>query len=74
MLSMAPPLAVPSNLDNTIYSNLVLLGYAFQAGLIPVKLQSIFSAIKINSKKYMMNLNAFNLGRKCYIDNLNKNI
>ena len=63
-----------SNLDNTIYSNLVLLGYAFQAGLIPLKLQSIFSAIKFNSKKYMMNLNAFNLGRKCYIDNLNKNI
>ena len=39
---------VSSNLDNTIYSNLVLLGYAFQAGLIPLKLQSIFSAIKIN--------------------------
>ena len=31
-----------SNLDNTIYSNLVLLGHAFQAGLIPLKLQSIF--------------------------------
>lgn len=62
-----------SNLGNTIYSNLILLGYAFQAGLIPLKLQSFLSAIKINSKKYEMNLNAFELGRQCYVDNLNKN-
>ena len=62
-----------SNLGNTIYSNLILLGYAFQAGLIPLRLQSIFSAIKINSKKYEMNLNAFELGRQCYIDCLNRN-
>ena len=37
------------------------------------EIQSIFSAIKINSRKYEMNLNAFELGRQCYIDCLNRN-
>ena len=56
------------NLGNTIYSNLVLFGYAFQAGFIPLKFKSICSAIEINSKKSEMNLNAFNLGRNLYIN------
>ena len=56
------------NLGNTIYSNLVLFGYAFQAGFIPLKFKSICSAIKTNSKKSEMNLNAFNLGRNLYIN------
>ena len=55
------------NLGNTIYSNLVLFGYAFQAGFIPLKFKSICSAIKTNSKKSEMNLNAFNLGRNLYL-------
>ena len=57
------------NLGNTIYSNLVLFGYAFQAGFIPLKFKSICSAIKTNSKKSEMNLNAFNLGRNLYLKN-----
>ncbi len=63
------------NLGNTIYSNLVLFGYAFQAGLIPLKFKSIRLAIEANSKKSEMNLNAFNLGRNLYINDvsLNKN-
>ncbi len=56
------------NLGNTIYSNLVLFGYAFQAGFIPLKFKSICSAIETNSKKSEMNLNAFNLGRNLYIN------
>ena len=56
------------NLGNTIYSNLVLFGYAFQAGFIPLKFKSICLAIKTNSKKSEMNLNAFNLGRNLYIN------
>ena len=59
------------NLGNTIYSNLVLFGFAFQAGLIPLKFKSICSAIETNSKKSNMNLVAFNLGRNLYIDDVN---
>ena len=59
------------NLGNTIYSNLVLFGFAFQAGLIPLKFRSICSAIETNSKKSNMNLVAFNLGRNLYIDDVN---
>ena len=46
-----------------------MFGYAFQAGFIPLKFKSICSAIKTNSKKSEMNLNAFNLGRNLYIKN-----
>ena len=52
-----------------IYSNLVLFGFAFQAGFIPLKFGSICSAIQTNSKNSEMSLNAFNLGRRLYIDN-----
>ena len=56
------------NLGNTIYSNLVLFGYAFQAGLIPFKFKSICFAIETNSKNSEMNLHAFNLGRNLFIN------
>ena len=56
------------NLGNTIYSNLVLFGYAFQAGLIPLKFKSICIAIETNSKNSEMNLHAFNLGRNLFIN------
>ena len=55
-------------LGNTIYSNLVLFGYAFQAGFIPLKLKSICFAIETNSKNSEMNLHAFNLGRNLFIN------
>ncbi len=56
------------NLGNTIYSNLVLFGYAFQAGLIPLNFKSICFAIETNSKNPEMNLHAFNLGRNLFIN------
>ena len=56
------------NLGNTIYSNLVLFGYAFQAGFIPLKFKSICFAIETNSKNSEMNLHAFNLGRNLFIN------
>ena len=56
------------NLGNTIYSNLVLFGYAFQAGLIPLNFKSICFAIETNSKNSEMNLHAFNLGRNLFIN------
>ena len=56
------------NLGNTIYSNLVLFGYAFQAGLSPLNFKSICFAIETNSKNSEMNLHAFNLGRNLFIN------
>ncbi len=52
-------------LGGKIYANIMMLGYAFQQGLIPVSMHSmawaIKDAIRVDFKK---NLYAFNMGRK----------
>lgn len=50
-------------LGDAIGSNLVLMGHAFQLGLIPLKLESIECAIEINGVATQMNHRAFALGR-----------
>ncbi len=44
-------------------SNLFLLGYAFQQGLIPLASESIIEAITLNGRSVEMNTQAFNWGR-----------
>jgi len=48
---------------NTIASNIMLLGYAWQKGLIPINRVSLIEAIKINGAAVAMNLRAFEWGR-----------
>jgi len=48
---------------NTINANMIQLGAAFQAGLIPLKRESIVQAINLNKSGAENNIKAFNLGR-----------
>ncbi len=46
-------------------ANMVMLGYAFQLGLIPLKQESITAAITLNGAAVEQNLMAFEWGRRC---------
>jgi len=52
-------------LDTKLYANIMMLGIAFQKGLIPVKQEAIENAVrKITRRQAERNLRAFNIGRK----------
>ena len=55
-------------LGDSIYSNMFLVGAAWQKGLIPLSEESILEAIKLNGASIQGNLNAFKLGRWSVID------
>ena len=50
-------------LGNTVGANLLLVGYAWQKGLIPLGVDSIMRAIELNGTEVAMNRRAFGLGR-----------
>ncbi|GAB4042236.1 MAG: indolepyruvate ferredoxin oxidoreductase family protein [Rubrivivax sp.] len=50
-------------LGDTIVSNIVALGYAWQRGLVPVSLEALQRAIELNGVAVPANLQAFALGR-----------
>ena len=52
-----------SFLGDTIYSNVVMLGFAWQHGLIPVSRAALERAIELNAVKVPENLRAFGIGR-----------
>ena len=49
-------------LGNAIGTNLLLVGYAWQKGLIPLRLDTIMQAIELNGTEVAMNQRAFGLG------------
>jgi len=49
-------------------ANTILLGAAYQAGLIPVSEESLKAAIRLNGVEVERNLQAFLWGRKYYVD------
>ncbi len=51
-----------------IYVNLLMLGTAWQAGLIPISRKSIEESIRLNGIAVEKNLQVFNWGRKVYQD------
>lgn len=55
-------------LGDTIASNLFLLGYAYQLGLIPVAADSIIEAIELNAVAVAFNQQAFLWGRRAAHD------
>jgi len=55
-------------LGDSIASNMFMLGYAFQLGLIPVGLEAIDKAIEINGVAVKMNRQAFTWGRRAAHD------
>ena len=50
-------------LGDSIFSNVILLGAAYQSGLLPLKKESLIEAIKINGAAVEGNLLAFEIGR-----------
>ncbi len=50
-------------LGDTIYSNMILLGAAWQAGLVPLSLDAISKAIEVNGANVRRNARAFDIGR-----------
>ncbi len=50
-------------LGDSIASNLFMLGFAFQKGLVPLSAESIERAIQLNGAAVKMNLRAFSWGR-----------
>lgn len=55
-------------LGDSIASNLLLLGFIFQKGLLPISSASIIAAIKLNGVAVDMNLLAFSWGRRAAND------
>lgn len=69
LTSLLPASKIAEELSNdAIGSNLVMLGAAFQTGLIPLKRESIEEAIVLNKVGATNNLYCFNLGR-AYVQN-----
>lgn len=55
-------------MGNAIYANILLLGFAWQRGLIPVSEAALTRAIELNGTAVDMNLRAFNWGRRAAHD------
>jgi indolepyruvate ferredoxin oxidoreductase len=55
-------------MGDTIYSNVLLLGYAWQKGLVPISHAALMRAIELNAVAIDNNKQAFTWGRKAAID------
>jgi indolepyruvate ferredoxin oxidoreductase len=55
-------------MGDSIATNLLMLGYAFQKGLIPLQESSILTAIEKNGAAVEMNKRAFRWGRRAAVD------
>ena len=53
---------------DAIYTNSILLGAAWQMGLLPVSDMAIYQALKLNGVKVDKNMAAFDLGRLAVVD------
>ncbi len=50
-------------LGDSVFANAIMLGHAWQLGLIPLSLQSLKRAIELNGQAVQANLKAFHIGR-----------
>jgi indolepyruvate ferredoxin oxidoreductase len=53
-----------NNLGDAIYGNMIMLGFAWQKGVVPVSSRALYRAIRLNGVDAEANLQAFELGRK----------
>jgi indolepyruvate ferredoxin oxidoreductase len=56
------------NLGDAIYANMIMLGFAWQKGVVPVSSRALYRAIRLNGVDADANLQAFELGRKAAHD------
>jgi indolepyruvate ferredoxin oxidoreductase len=57
-----------TNLGDAIYANMIMLGFAWQKGVVPVSSRALYRAIRLNGVETEANLQAFELGRKAAFD------
>ncbi|WP_293898661.1 indolepyruvate ferredoxin oxidoreductase family protein [Phenylobacterium sp.] len=57
-----------SQLGDAIYANMIMLGFAWQKGVVPVSSRALYRAIRLNGVETEANLQAFELGRKVAFD------
>lgn len=50
-------------LQDAIYTNMIMVGFAWQKGRIPVSLRGLYRAMRLNGVKVDDNMSAFNIGR-----------
>ncbi|MCP4318125.1 MAG: indolepyruvate ferredoxin oxidoreductase family protein [Hyphomicrobiales bacterium] len=50
-------------LSDSVHANIILLGFAWQAGLVPVRLEALLRAIELNGVAIDANIQAFSWGR-----------
>lgn len=50
-------------LHDAIYTNMIMVGYSWQMGKVPVSLRGLYRAIRLNGTKVQDNMAAFNIGR-----------
>lgn len=50
-------------LHDAIYTNMIMVGYSWQKGKVPVSLRGLYRAIRLNGTKVDDNMAAFNIGR-----------
>ena len=55
-------------LGDTVYANMILLGAAYQQGLLPLTQEALLEAIALNGAKVAQNQQAFALGRWAMVD------
>jgi len=51
------------DLGDTLYANMIMLGFAWQKGLVPVSARALYRAIRLNGVAAEENLQAFEAGR-----------
>ncbi|HEX5377331.1 MAG TPA: indolepyruvate ferredoxin oxidoreductase family protein [Phenylobacterium sp.] len=52
-----------TRMGDAIYANMIMLGFAWQKGLIPISSRALYRAIRLNGVAAEQNLQAFELGR-----------
>ncbi len=57
-----------THMGDAIYANMIMLGFAWQKGVIPVSSRALYRAIKLNGVEAELNLQAFELGRRVAVD------
>ncbi|KRA62001.1 indolepyruvate ferredoxin oxidoreductase [Caulobacter sp. Root655] len=53
-----------SQFGDAIFANMIMVGFAWQRGVIPLSSRAVYRAIKLNGVDYESNLAAFELGRR----------
>ena len=57
-----------TELGDAIYANMIMLGFAWQAGVIPISSRALYRAIRLNGVAAEQNLQAFEMGRRAAHD------